>query len=93
MIRVHVEPNKRRPTYMETDFSLNTQSEGIAMKCQICYRHKGVHLRRFSGVDFDILVCEKCRREGWPTPEEGQADSAQEQYRAERQAEIDAGCG
>ena len=60
----------------------------MAEKCKVCQRRKGQHQRRFEGMDHDILVCERCRREFWPTPEEDRKDRREETYRAERSAEL-----
>jgi len=58
------------------------------MKCQVCQRRKARHVRQWDLGDRDIHVCEKCRRIHWPTSEEELQDAQEEEYRAERSAEL-----
>ena len=57
------------------------------MKCPSCRKRKAtvqVNDKYFGSM----LVCEKCRREYYPTPNEQKDDEDQEERRAERSAEF-----
>lgn len=57
------------------------------MLCPSCRKRKATVLvkDKYFGV---LSVCEKCRREFYPTPEEEKEDGYLEEQRAERAAEF-----
>jgi len=61
-------------------------------KCQYCRKRVGRHIRFDKTFDQDVLLCEKCRRAFYPTPEEEAADDLEMERWDEFQAELGAGC-
>jgi len=60
-------------------------------RCELCGKRKAAHTCKNERWGYTLRVCEKCRREFYPTSAEIAEDELAETYRAERQAEIDAG--